>query len=234
MAKNLIELKNVSKKYKMGDSEVCALNDISLEIKQGEFVAITGPSGSGKSTLMNIVGCLDIPSDGAVFLNGTNIASLSESQLSQLRGKMIGFVFQQFNLIQTLCALDNVKLPLEFLEEDDSQARKKALALLNLIGLGERAHHLPSQLSGGQMQRVAIARALAVEPEILLADEPTGNLDTKTGQFIMEMLKKINEEKKKTIILVTHDFNLAKFAKRTIHIKDGQIEKIEQTRGVRK
>ncbi len=227
MIKTIIELKKVTKTYQMGETTVEALKNVSLEIKQGEFVAITGPSGSGKSTLMNIVGCLDIPTSGIVLLDGKDITKLTESQLAQTRGKKIGFVFQQFNLIPTLNAFQNVMLPLEFQDEDTSTASKRAKELLKLVGLADRMEHLPSQLSGGQLQRVAIARALSVEPEILLADEPTGNLDTKTGQFIMQTLKDINKKKGKTIILVTHDLHLAKMAERIIMIKDGEIEKIE-------
>lgn len=227
MMKTIIELKKVTKKYQMGETTVDALKSISLEIKQGEFVAITGPSGSGKSTLMNIVGCLDIPTSGTVLLDSKDITKMSESQLAQTRGKKIGFIFQQFNLIPTLNALQNVMLPLEFQDVDSSTAGKRAKELLKLVGLADRMEHLPSQLSGGQLQRVAIARALSLEPEILLADEPTGNLDTKTGQFIMQTLKDINKRKGKTIILVTHDLHLAKMAEKIIMIKDGEVERIE-------
>jgi len=230
MAKTIIKLKNVWKKYRMGEAEVAALRGINLEIEKGEFLAIAGPSGSGKSTMMNLVGCLDLPTKGEIYLDGDNIAGFRESRLAQTRGQKIGFVFQQFNLIPTLNALENVMLPLEFQDAEDSKARKKAMELLRLVDLADRANHLPSQLSGGQMQRVAIARALAVDPEIILADEPTGNLDSKTGQFIIDFLTKIHSNDSKTIIMVTHDMNLTKHANRVVYLKDGQVERIEQRR----
>lgn len=227
MAKdNIIELKGVWKIYEMGEVDVLALKDVDLNIKRGEFLAIAGPSGSGKSTMMNLVGCLDLPTKGQILLDGENIASMSESTLATIRGRKIGFVFQQFNLIPTLTALENVMLPLDFQDVDTKTAKNKAVELLKLVGLGDRTHHLPSQLSGGQMQRVAIARSLAVDPEIILADEPTGNLDSKTGQFIMNLLGKIHKEDGKTVIIVTHDLDLVKHAQRTIHLKDGEVEKI--------
>ncbi len=221
-----IVLQQVWKIYQMGEVEVLALREVDLNIQSGEFLAIAGPSGSGKSTMMNLVGCLDIPTRGRIFLDGEDIAKMSESQLATVRGRKIGFVFQQFNLIPTLTALENVMLPLDFQDADASKAKERAAELLELVGLGDRMHHLPSQLSGGQMQRVAIARSLAVDPEIILADEPTGNLDSKTGQFIMNLLGKIHREEGKTVIIVTHDLDLVKHAQRTIHLKDGQIEKI--------
>jgi putative ABC transport system ATP-binding protein len=221
MVSNLIKLENVWKIYQMGDVQVPALKGIELEVEKGEFLAIAGVSGSGKSTMMNLIGCLDLPSDG------DDIADFDESKLAQIRGQKIGFVFQQFNLIPTLTALENVMLPLEFQDVDTSTARKKALEILNLVGLGDRVHHLPSQLSGGQQQRVAISRALSVDPEIILADEPTGNLDSKTGEFIMDFLNKIHQKDSKTIIIVTHDFYLVKRAERVVFLKDGQVERIE-------
>lgn len=224
--KSVITLSNVSKSYKMGDVYVDALKNIDLKINKGDFLAITGASGSGKSTMMNLVGCLDVPTEGCILLKEQDITHLSESELAQIRGREIGFIFQQFNLIPTLSALENVALPLEFQNVDSSTAKKTAYDLLHFVGLGERASHLPSQLSGGQMQRVAIARALAVNPEIILADEPTGNLDSNTGKFIMDFLKRINR-KGKTIILVTHDLNLVGYADRVIRLKDGLIEKKE-------
>lgn len=227
MKEFIINLHNVWKIYQMGEVEVPALRGIDLEIKKGEFLAIAGASGSGKSTMMNLVGSLDLPSKGKILLDGDNIAEFSESKLAQIRGQKIGFVFQQFNLIPTLTALENVMLPLEFQDVDTSIAKDKAQELLELVGLGDRVEHLPSQLSGGQMQRVAIARALAVDPEIILADEPTGNLDSKTGQFIMDFLAKIHGKDSKTIIIVTHDLHLVRHAQRIVHLKDGKIEKIE-------
>jgi len=228
MKKSIIELENVFKIYQMGEVEVPALRGVDLEIKKGEFLAIAGTSGSGKSTMMNLVGCLDVPTKGKIFLDNDNIADLSESQLAHIRGQKIGFIFQQFNLIPTLNALENVMLPLCFQDEDDSKAKERAIKLLKMVGLAERMYHLPSQLSGGQMQRVAIARSLSVNPEIILADEPTGNLDSKTGRFIMDFLRKIHENDGKTIIMVTHDLYLVKFADRIVHLKDGQIERIEK------
>ena len=221
--KQIISLKNVWKTYKMGEVEVNALKGVSLDIDKGDFVAITGVSGSGKSTMMNLVGALDLPTKGSIFLDGKDISKLSESSLSQIRGRKIGFIFQQFNLIPTLNALENVMLPLEFQDIPDDLAREKAIGILDLIGLGDRILHLPSQLSGGQQQRVAIARSLANNPEMILADEPTGNLDSKTGSDVLKLLEKLWKEEGKTIVMVTHDLKLASHAKRRIRLKDGQI-----------
>ncbi len=228
MTKPIITLKNVWKVYQMGEVEVSALKGIDLKVKKGEFLAIAGASGSGKSTMMNLVGCLDVPTKGMIFLNEDNIADMEESHLAHMRGQKIGFIFQQFNLIPTLNALENVMLPLGFQDEEDSKAKERAVKLLKMVGLEDRMKHLPSQLSGGQMQRVAIARSLSVNPEIILADEPTGNLDSKTGGFILEFLKKMHDDDGKTIIMVTHDHNLAKFADRVIYLKDGEIERTER------
>ena len=228
----IIRLRDVWKVYRMGQVEVPALRGVNLEIGKGEFLAIAGASGSGKSTMMNIVGCLDLPSKGEVYLDGDNIAGFRESRLAQTRGRKIGFVFQQFNLIPTLDALENVMLPLAFQDTDDGEAKKKATELLNQVGLGDRMHHRPSQLSGGQMQRVAIARALAVDPEIILADEPTGNLDSKTGAFIIDFLNRIHKDDGKTIIMVTHDLHLTKHADRIVYLKDGQVERIEKMKSM--
>jgi putative ABC transport system ATP-binding protein len=213
------------KTYRIGKVQVEAIRGISLEINEGEFVAITGPSGSGKSTMMNLVGCLDNPTKGAIYLDNKNIVSLRESRLAEIRGKKIGFVFQQFNLIPTFTALENVMLPMEFQDFSSNKAKERAKKLLELLGLGDRIHHKPAELSGGEQQRVAIARALVNNPEVILADEPTGNLDSKTGQFIMNFLCELHESEKKTIVLVTHDINLVKYAKRIIQLKDGRIEK---------
>ena len=221
----LLHLDNVWKTYKMGKAgDLTVLKDIDIKIKEGEFLAIAGPSGSGKSTMMNIVGALDVPSQGIVYLKNKDIAKMSESSLAELRGKTIGFIFQQFNLVPTLSALHNVTLPMEFIDKPASIAKDRARHLLESLGLGDRAHHKPTELSGGQQQRVAIARALANDPEIILADEPTGNLDSKTGKFVMDYLIKMNKEGK-TIILITHDLNLIKYAKRIIYLKDGLIVK---------
>lgn len=225
----IIELKDVWKTYKMGDSVVHALSGISLQVMPGEFLAIMGPSGSGKSTCMNMVGCLDRPTSGQVFLDGSDISKMTESKLAQIRGQKIGFIFQKFNLINTMTAKENVMLPLVFQGWDLDKRNKRAEELLHLVDLGERMNHKPSELSGGQQQRVAIARALAVNPEVILADEPTGNLDSKTGSTFMDFLKKLNEEEGKTIIMVTHDMPTARFAKRVEVLRDGTIVDIKTT-----
>lgn len=221
----IIELRNVWKIYKMGEVEVPALRGLSLKVKKGEFVAIQGPSGSGKSTAVNMVGCLDIPTEGEIFLEHHNIAHLSESALAQIRGRKIGFIFQQFNLIPSLTALENVMLPMMFQNTTKAQRKAKAKKLLEMVDLGDRTGHKPTELSGGQQQRVAIARALANDPEVVLADEPTGNLDSQTGIEMMKFLKKLNKEEGKTIIMVTHDDKLANQAHRIENLKDGVIVK---------
>lgn len=231
MTKTVIELRDVWKIYKMGKVEVPALRGLNLEIKDGHFVSIMGPSGSGKSTAMNMVGALDIPTKGTIFLDGHNIAKLSESELAQIRGRRIGFIFQQFNLIPTLSALENVTLPMVFQNKSKDDRVKRATDLLNLVDLGDRMNHKPNELSGGQQQRVAIARALANDPEVILADEPTGNLDSKTGSKFMEFLCKLNQDEGKTIIMVTHDKNVADFAYRTEVLKDGEIVKTIKNKG---
>lgn len=220
--KKLIDLKNVSKSYRNGDQELQVLKDVHLEVEEGEFVAIMGPSGSGKSTLMNIIGMLDRPTSGEYYLEGEEVAKLSEKKLAKVRNQQIGFVFQQFFLLSKLNALQNVELPLIY--AGVSQSKRKALAeqYLKKVELETRMHHLPSELSGGQKQRVAIARALVNHPSIILADEPTGALDTKTGEQIMEFLTELNREGK-TIIMVTHEPEIAAFAKRQIVIRDGVI-----------
>ncbi len=218
----LIKLENVHKIYRLEGGEVPAINGISLNINKGDFVALIGPSGSGKSTAMNLVGCLDTASKGNIFLGKHNIQDLSESDLAQVRGKQIGFIFQTFNLIPSLNALENVALPMMFQNASRNVRNTKARKLLEQVGLANRMDHLPNQLSGGQRQRVAIARALVNDPEIILADEPTGNLDTKTGDEIMKMLKELNQQGK-TIILVTHNPDLTKLANKVIKLKDGKI-----------
>jgi len=224
---SIIKLDNVWKKYDMGGTEpLIVLKEVSLEISKGEFVAITGPSGSGKSTMMHIVGALDKPSWGNVYLKNKNVSDLSESSLANLRGKTIGFIFQDFNLLPTLTALENVMIPMELLDKSEKEAKEKARELLEMLGLGDRMNHKPNELSGGQQQRVAIARSLANDPEVILADEPTGNLDSKTGMFIMNFLGKLNTEEGKTIVLVTHDLDLVNYAKKVVHIKDGKIDKL--------
>ena len=224
--KEVIKLENVYKIYTIGKTQVNALRGVSLSIKKGEMVAILGPSGAGKSTLMNMVGCLDIPTKGDIYLFGRNIAHLHESDLATLRGKKIGFIFQQFNLIQNLTAKENVMLPMLFLGVDKKEREERAIKLLGMLGLKNKLNSYPNQLSGGEQQRVAIARALANDPEVVLADEPTGNLDSKTGNLVLRFLKQLNK-KGKTIILVTHDQNLAfKYAKKIYWLKDGKIEKV--------
>lgn len=225
-----IKLTNVWKTYQMGEAEFAALKGINLEIYEGEFLVVLGPSGSGKSTLMNLIGCLDLPSKGAVFLDSEDISKLEESELARIRGQMIGFIFQSFNLIPTLNTQENVLLPMEFQEEDARIARKKADYLLEIVGLSDKKQNLPSQLSGGQRQRVAIARSLAVNPPIILADEPTGNLDSKTGNYILEFLDKLHEKEGKTIIIVTHDLEIVKHATRIVYLRDGEVEKIEKSK----
>jgi putative ABC transport system ATP-binding protein len=218
----MIELKNVHKVYPMGEVSVPALRGINLTIHPGEFVAIMGPSGSGKSTLMHLLGCLDLPSDGVVQLDGKDITTLDEDTLAQIRGKKVGFVFQTFNLIPTLTAQENVELPLFFQGVPREKRRARAAELLRKVGLDGRLHHKPAQLSGGERQRVAIARALANDPEIILADEPTGNLDSESGEAILELLAQLHREGK-TIILVTHNPEAAAYAQRIVRIRDGRL-----------
>ncbi|MCX8147516.1 MAG: ABC transporter ATP-binding protein [Candidatus Woesearchaeota archaeon] len=221
--KTIIKLENVWKIYKMGNVNVPALRGLNLEIGNGEFVAIMGPSGSGKSTAMNMVGCLDIPTKGRVFLEGKDISHMSESDLAQIRGRKIGFIFQQFNLIQTLTAIENVMLPMMFQNTPREERRKRAEELLQLVGLGDRIYHKPTELSGGQQQKVAIARALANDPDIILADEPTGNLDSASGNSIIKFLCNFHKNRGKTIIIVTHDQQIAEHAERIEMLKDGKI-----------
>jgi len=224
--KPVIQLKNVWKTYQMGKISLDVLKGVNLEINKGEFVVIVGPSGSGKSTLMNQVGVLDTPTKGRIYLDNIDISTLSESDLAQLRGKKVGFVFQQFNLIPTLSALENVILPTIFQNMPEEERLERGKKLLTTFGLGDRIDHKPNELSGGQQQRVAIARALVNNPEIILADEPTGNLDSKSGKQVMAMLAQLHTEEKKTVILVTHDTDLVKYSEKTVYIKDGIIEKI--------
>ncbi len=225
MKNKLIELNDVWKTYKRGKLPIHAIREVNLNINKGEFVVISGASGSGKSTMMHLIGCLDTPSQGVISLENKNILSFTKSQIAQIRGKKIGFIFQQFNLISTLTALENVVLPMDF-QNNNKNSKERAKKLLELMGLKDRMNHKPNELSGGQAQRVAIARALANDPEIILADEPTGNLDSETGESIINMLHKLHKEEEKTIIVITHDINLIKKLKnktRIIKLKDGKI-----------
>ncbi|MED4284767.1 ABC transporter ATP-binding protein [Priestia megaterium] len=222
----LISLEKINKQYAVGDEVVKALNEVSLEIEKGEFLAIVGPSGSGKSTLMNILGCLDIPTSGKYVLDGITIEKAKENELSTIRNEKIGFIFQNFNLLTKLTAIENVELPLIYRGVKQTERRKVATESLEKVGLGERVHHLPTKLSGGQQQRVAIARALAGNPPILLCDEPTGALDSVTSKAILELLKELNKQGH-TIIIITHDLEVASQAKRVVQIKDGKLANVK-------
>jgi len=224
-----LSLINLKKYYNSGKRVVKALDGISLNVKKGDFIAIKGPSGAGKTTLLNIMGCLDKPTYGEVKINDINVLRLSENELAEIRNKYIGFVFQSFNLIEKLNALENVILPMMFAGIPYDERARKAENLLRKVGLEKRMHHSPSQLSGGEMQRVAIARALANDPKILLVDEPTGNLDSKTGYQIMNILKELNR-RDRTIVLVTHDDNIASYAHSIYHMIDGKISKVEDNK----
>jgi putative ABC transport system ATP-binding protein len=219
----MIKLENVVRTYHMGKTDVAALQGVDLEIEDGEMVAIMGPSGSGKSTLMHLIGALDQVDRGSIVFDKQDVSKQNGNQLAKLRGKHIGFVFQSFNLIPILTALENVELPMMYQGIARKDRLAKARRLLEQLGVGDRADHLPTELSGGEQQRVAVARALVNDPNLLLADEPTGNLDSKTGKQIMELLAKLNEEQRMTVVLVTHDPFIARYAQRTIHIFDGKI-----------
>src|ERR687897_3531699 len=217
----LIETRDLWKTYVMGDEEIHALRGVSIQIERGEYVAIMGPSGSGKSTLMNLIGCLDTPSKGSYLLNGKEVAQMNDNELARIRNEEIGFVFQTFNLLPRATALHNVELPLVYAGVPRDERLEKARRSLEMVDLGDRVHHKPNELSGGQRQRVAIARALVMGPSILLADEPTGNLDSATGEDIMRLFERLHEQGN-TIILVTHERDIADHAHRTIHIRDGK------------
>lgn len=223
----ILDVRNVKKSYRMGKVVVQALRDVSFNVEEGEFLAVLGPSGSGKSTLLHIIGCLDRPDYGEIMIEGKNVLRLSDDELADLRLKKIGFVFQFFNLLPRLTALENVMLPLILAEASDKESYKRAKELLELVGLGGRLNHRPSELSGGEQQRVAIARALINNPKLVLADEPTGNLDTKSGWEIVNLMRRLNEEMKQTFIVVTHDPQIAEVADRIIYIKDGLIEGVK-------
>ncbi|WP_394883268.1 ABC transporter ATP-binding protein [Clostridium baratii] len=222
MSNFVIDVENACKSYVMGDETLKVLNNITLKVPKGQFVAIIGPSGSGKSTFMNFIGCLDKVDSGTYILDGMDVRDLNDNELSEIRNKKIGFIFQQFNLLSKLSALENVELPLIYRGISSSERRKRAIEALKKVGLENRKNHLPTQLSGGQQQRVAIARAIVTDPEILLCDEPTGALDTKTSKEIMELIKDLNKEGR-TIVMITHDLNVASQAKRQIRIKDGTL-----------
>lgn len=223
MSDTLIKVEDLCKIYNPGENEVRALDHVNLEIEKGEFVAIIGQSGSGKSTFMNMLGCLDVPTSGRYFLNGTDVSTMKDNQLSVVRNREIGFIFQGFNLIANLNAIENVELPLIYRGIDRKTRHKLAVESLKLVGLEKRMHHKPNEMSGGQQQRVAIARAIAAEPPVILADEPTGNLDSASSKEILEILKKMHRSGK-TVILITHDNGIAAQARRVVRIMDGKIE----------
>ncbi len=222
MAEYVIDINSLTKIYQTGKTEFKALDNVRLKIRKGDFICIMGPSGSGKSTLMNIIGCLDRPSSGTVIIDGENISTVNDNQLADIRGRKIGFIFQKFNLMPTMTALKNIALPMVFLGQNKTSREQRALELLTKVGLANWATHKPAELSGGQQQRIAIARALSNNPSIILADEPTGNLDTKTGEQIMELLVSLNREGK-TILLVTHAIALKRFSNRVVNMLDGEI-----------
>lgn len=225
MEEEIIKLENIWKTYLLGEIKLTVLKGVSLSVKKGSFVAIMGPSGSGKSTLLHMVGALDVPSKGSIYIAGQDISKLSEDELAKIRGKEIGFVFQQFNLLPNLTAIENVVLPMVFQGIPEKQRTERAKELLGSLGMEKRINHKPNELSGGERQRIAIARALANDPEIIVADEPTGNLDSETGKKIMEVFIELHKGKKKTIIVVTHDPNIAGYTEEVINIKDGEIIK---------
>jgi putative ABC transport system ATP-binding protein len=227
---NVIELKNITRHFKIGDTDVFALRGVDLHIERGEYVAFMGPSGSGKSTLMNILGCLDTPTSGQYILNGKDVSNLSDNELAEIRNKEIGFVFQTFNLLARNTSLDNVALPLVYTGFSKKDRTQRAIQSLTSVGLADRMDHKPNELSGGQRQRVAIARALVNNPSIILADEPTGNLDTKTSYEIMELMEEIHQ-KGNTVIVVTHEEDIARRAKRIVRLRDGVIESDVQNGG---
>jgi putative ABC transport system ATP-binding protein len=219
----MITINNLTKTYQMGDIEVIALRGVSFEIERGDFVAIMGPSGSGKSTLMNLIGCLDTPTSGSYTLDGVEVAELTGDDLSLVRAQKLGFVFQQYNLLARQSALRNVEMPLIYRGVGGAERRRRAETALRIVGMGERMHHRPNELSGGQQQRVAIARALAGSPSVILADEPTGALDTKTSVEIMNILQRLNREQGLTVVLVTHEHDIAEYAGRTLMMRDGEL-----------
>jgi len=227
----LLEAKDVKKTYRMGRVLVPALRGVTFNVEEGKFVAVFGPSGSGKSTLLHVLGGLDRPDEGEVFVDGIGFSTLNDNALAEVRLRKIGFVFQFFNLLPRLTALRNVELPLTLADMSEKDSIKKAEEMLKLVGLGDRMNHRPSEMSGGEQQRVAMARALINDPKIVLADEPTGNLDTKTGREIVQLMKRLNEEKGQSFVVVTHDPAIAETANRIIYLKDGLIQKVKEKRG---
>jgi len=223
----MLKLEHIHKTYYVGDEPVHALDDVSLHVKAGEFVAVCGPSGSGKTTLMNVMGCLDTPDAGSYFLDGVDVFACSDRQQSDIRSRKIGFVFQQFNLLNGMSALENVELPMIYQRVSAKERTARVKAALTRVGLANRMHHRPTQLSGGQQQRVAIARALATDANVILADEPTGNLDTKSGEGIMQLILSLAEEGH-TIVLITHNPEVAKMAERTVYVRDGRLYSAEE------
>jgi len=227
----MIKIIDMYKVYKMGDNEVRALDGVSIDISQNEFVSIVGPSGSGKSTLMNMIGCLDTPTSGEYFIDGTEVSKMRDDQLADIRNRKIGFIFQSYNLLGKLTVLENVELPLIYMGKPKAQRHEIARTVLERVGLSGREHHKPNQLSGGQQQRVAIARAIVTKPAILFADEPTGNLDTARSREIMELLSGLNGEQGVTIVVVTHEPEMAAYAKRIVNFRDGLVESDQQNLG---
>ena len=228
MTEYVVDAQDLTKVYQMGNIEVQALRGASIQISASEVVSIMGPSGSGKSTMMNILGCLDRPSSGEYTLDGELVSNLSDDRLSFIRNEKVGFIFQNFNLLKLTSALDNVELPMRYSGKPSRKVHEKAKAALEAVGLGDRMHHRPNELSGGQQQRVAIARALVNDPAIILADEPTGALDSKSGREVMELLLNLNKERGTTLIFVTHDPNIAAMTQRVIHLRDGLVEDLQQ------
>lgn len=231
MAKEILTMRDIVKEYVMGDEVSRVLKGIDLTVHEGEFLAVLGPSGSGKSTLMNIIGCLDVPTSGEYILSGRTIASQDEKTLAHIRSREIGFIFQSFHLLQRQTALENVELPMIYANIKEKERKERALAMLEKVGLSDKTDHYPNQMSGGQQQRVGVARALVVEPEIIFADEPTGNLDSNTSVEVMNLMKKVVREKNQTLVMVTHDNYLAGFADVILRIRDGKIIEIEDHRG---
>ena len=226
----VIETENLKKRYRMGDVDVSALNGVDLRVEAGEFMSIMGASGSGKTTLLNLIGALDRPTEGKVLIKGTDIAGLSDDELAELRNREIGFVFQFFNLVARMSALKNVEMPMAFAGVSQDERKRRAKELLESVGLGERIDHKPTELSGGEQQRVAIARALVNHPSVVLCDEPTGNVDSKTGKEVMEILRKLNREQQQTFVIVTHDPLVAESVDRIAHMQDGVIIREETIR----